>query len=154
MEGAMEHFPDRPLAPLRSSSAVVSWLLYALVATALLYALVVLAFVVAGRRGEALAVARFVPDCVVLFARLLRDERLPRRQKLIVAALLPYLALPFDLVPDFIPVAGQLDDAVLVAFVLRRVAKRNPGLVRQHWPGPPSSLALVLRLAGTSVKRE
>src|SRR5262249_2194169 len=105
---------------------------------------------VAGRRGHARAVARFVPDCVVLFARLLRDERLPRRHKVIVAALLPYLALPFDLVPDFIPVAGQLDDAVLVAFVLRRVGGANPDLLGERWPGPPTSLAFILRLSGRS----
>jgi uncharacterized membrane protein YkvA (DUF1232 family) len=89
-----------------------------------------------------------VPDCAVLFSRLLRDQRLPRRHKLLVAALIPYLALPFDLIPDFVPVAGQLDDAVLVAFVLRRIVRVNPDLIREHWPGPPSSLRLVLRLAG------
>jgi uncharacterized membrane protein YkvA (DUF1232 family) len=55
--------------------------------------------------------------------------------------------MPFDLVPDFIPVAGQVDDAVIVALVLRRVARKNPELIGEHWPGPSSSLALVLRLA-------
>jgi uncharacterized membrane protein YkvA (DUF1232 family) len=82
-----------------------------------------LAIVLAGRREDARALAGFVPDCVVLFTRLLRDKRLPRRHKLLVAALIPYLALPFDLIPDFVPVAGQLDDAVLVAFVLRRIVR-------------------------------
>jgi uncharacterized membrane protein YkvA (DUF1232 family) len=62
-------------------------------------------------------------------------------------ALIPYLALPFDLVPDFIPIAGQLDDAVIVAFMLRRVARGNPQLVRELWPGPEPSLRLLLRLA-------
>jgi uncharacterized membrane protein YkvA (DUF1232 family) len=116
-----------------------------------LYAAIVVAFVVAGRRESARAVAGFVPDCVVLFSRLLRDERLPRRHKLLVAALIPYLALPFDVIPDFIPVAGQLDDAVLVALVLRRVVRANPDLIREHWPGPPSSLDVVLRLAASKV---
>src|SRR5436190_22912810 len=124
------------------------WVLYSVCLALLLYAGVVAAFVLAGRREAARALAGFVPDCVVLFTRLLRDERLPRRHKLLVGALVPYLALPFDLVPDFIPVAGQLDDAVLVAFVLRRVARNNPDLVRELWPGPPPSLRLVLRLAG------
>lgn len=127
---------------------MAEWLLYAFGAMLLIYALVVLAFVVAGRREEARLVAGFVPDCVVLFSRLLRDRRLPNRQKVLVGALIPYLALPFDLVPDFIPVAGQLDDAVLVAFVLRRIVQSNPDLVRELWPGPPASLGLVLRLAG------
>jgi hypothetical protein len=55
---------------------------------------------------------------IVLVSRLLRDERVPRRRKLLLVALVGYLALPFDLVPDFIPVAGQLDDVLVVAFVL------------------------------------
>jgi uncharacterized membrane protein YkvA (DUF1232 family) len=124
------------------------WLLVAVGATLAAYALLVLAFVIAGKRQDARALAGFVPDCVVLFTRLMRDKRLPRRHKLLVAALIPYLAMPFDLIPDFIPVAGQLDDAILVAFVLRRVVRNDPNLVRQLWPGPPSSLAVILRLAG------
>jgi uncharacterized membrane protein YkvA (DUF1232 family) len=127
----------------------VTWLLYGLAAAAALYLLVVLAFVVAGRQTDARAVAGFVPDCVVLLTRLLRDPRVPRRSKVLVAALLPYLALPFDLIPDFIPVAGQLDDAILVAFVLRRVVRRtDPELLRELWPGPEAGLRLVLRLSG------
>src|SRR2546423_2634207 len=122
----------------------VSQLLYLLLGFIALYLLVVGAFMIAGRRGIARAIAGFVPDCVVLFTRLLRDERLPRRDKYLVAALVPYLAMPFDLIPDFIPIAGQLDDAVLVAFVLRRVARRNVSLIREHWPGPESSLNVVL----------
>jgi uncharacterized membrane protein YkvA (DUF1232 family) len=127
---------------------VTVWLLYALLGLAVLYALIVLAFFIAGRREGARAIGGFVPDCVVLFSRLIRDKRLPRRFKFLVGALIPYLAMPFDLIPDFIPVAGQLDDAVMVAFVLRRVARKNPELIREHWPGPPSSLALILRVAG------
>jgi uncharacterized membrane protein YkvA (DUF1232 family) len=87
-----------------------------------------------------------VPDCVVLFSRLLRDKRLPRHHKLLVGALIPYLAMPFDLVPDFIPVAGQLDDAVLVAFVLRRVAGKTRNSSVNS--GRDLNLALILRLAG------
>jgi uncharacterized membrane protein YkvA (DUF1232 family) len=125
-----------------------TWAWYAVALPLGLYLVVVVAFVVAGRWEAARALAGFVPDCVVLFSRLLRDRRLAKRHKLLVGALIPYLALPFDLIPDFVPVAGQLDDAVLVAFVLRRVARANPDLVREHWPGPRASLALVLRLAG------
>lgn len=124
------------------------WLLVAVGVTVAVYALVVLAFVVAGKRQDARTIAGFVPDCALLFTRLMRDKRLPRRHKLLVAALIPYLAMPFDLIPDFVPVAGQLDDAILVAFVLRRVVRNDPNLVKQLWPGPPSSLAVILRLAG------
>jgi uncharacterized membrane protein YkvA (DUF1232 family) len=84
----------------------------------------------------------------VLLARLLRDERVPRRQKVLIAAAVPYLALPFDVIPDFIPVLGQLDDAFVVAFALRRVVRRNPALVRELWPGRPEGLRLVLQLGG------
>jgi uncharacterized membrane protein YkvA (DUF1232 family) len=124
------------------------WLFISLGVALAVYGLVILAFVIAGRRQDARAIAGFIPDCVVLFGRLLREERIPRRQKVLVLALIPYLAMPFDLIPDFIPVAGQLDDAILVAFVLRRIVKKNPHLVEELWPGPPESLGLILRLAG------
>jgi uncharacterized membrane protein YkvA (DUF1232 family) len=115
----------------------------------LVYALFVVWLIVAGRKEEARAVAGLVPDFVVLFRRLLSDGRVPRRRKLVLAALIPYLVMPFDLVPDFIPVAGYLDDAVIVAFVLRYVLRGSgPELIKEHWPGPPTSLAFVLRLAG------
>jgi uncharacterized membrane protein YkvA (DUF1232 family) len=127
------------------------WLLVAAASAVAAYAAVVAALALAGRREAARALASFVPDCVVLVRRLMTDARVPRRSKLLLAALAAYLALPFDLVPDFIPVAGQLDDAVLVALVLRAVVRGGgPEIVREHWPGPDSSLALVLRLAAGS----
>jgi uncharacterized membrane protein YkvA (DUF1232 family) len=112
------------------------------------YVLFVAALIVAGRRESARAVAGFVPDCVVLFRRLLGDASVPRRKKLMLAAIVPYLTMPFDLVPDFVPVAGYLDDAVVVAFVLRHVLRGSgPELIERHWPGPRQSLRLILRLA-------
>jgi uncharacterized membrane protein YkvA (DUF1232 family) len=124
-------------------------ILFGLGAALLVYALFVVWLVVAGRKDKARAVAGLVPDFVVLFRRLLSDRRVSRRRKVVLAALIPYLAMPFDLVPDFIPVAGYLDDAVLVALVLRHVLRGSgPELIEEHWPGPRSSLALVLRLAG------
>ena len=100
------------------------------------------------RRARAAAVARFVPDCAILFARLLRDERVPRRRKLLLGAVAGYLALPFDVVPDVLPLVGQLDDLVVVAWALRSVVRTGgPDLVRELWPGPAVSLDFVLRLA-------
>jgi uncharacterized membrane protein YkvA (DUF1232 family) len=127
---------------------LLTWTLVAVGVFLLLYAAVVLALVIAGRRETARALAGFIPDCIVLCGRLLGDRRVPRRKKALIVALTGYLALPFDLVPDFIPVAGQLDDVVIVALVLRRLLRGGgEPLVREHWPGPENSLALVLRLA-------
>lgn len=103
---------------------------------------------VLGRGADARELAAFIPDCVVLFKRLLGDGRVPRRAKVALALLLLYLVTPFDLVPDFIPVAGQLDDAILVAAVLAYVA-RNTGrdLIEELWPGSERGLRVVLALA-------
>lgn len=123
------------------------WLLIAALAALVAYALSVLALVLASRRTDARALAGFIPDCIVLFKRLLADPRVPRRQKLLVGALTGYLAMPIDLVPDFIPVAGQLDDAIVVAFVLRHVLRTaGDSLLGEHWPGPQSSLDVIRRL--------
>jgi uncharacterized membrane protein YkvA (DUF1232 family) len=127
---------------------LLTWTLVAVGVFLLLYAAVVLALVIAGRRESARALAGFIPDCIVLCGRLLGDPRVPHRKKALLVALTGYLALPFDLVPDFIPVAGQLDDVVIVALVLRSLLRGGgEPLVREHWPGPENSLALVLRLA-------
>jgi uncharacterized membrane protein YkvA (DUF1232 family) len=128
--------------------SIWAWLLSGIGAFLVLYAALVLALVAAGRREDARALATFIPACVVLCGRLVRDPRVPRRQKLLLVALAGYLALPFDLVPDFIPVAGQLDDAIIVALMLRSLIRSGGGdLVRELWPGPEQSLELILRLA-------
>lgn len=92
-------------------------------------------------------IARFVPDCAVLFKRLLADARVSRPRKIVLAGVIGYLALPFDLIPDFIPVLGLLDDAVVVALGLRVVLRgAGPELVRELWPGTPESCETLLRL--------
>lgn len=121
----------------------------ALLATASLYVIFVVSLVALGRREHARALAGFVPDCLILFKRLLTDPRVSRPRRALVAATAFYLASPIDLVPDFIPVAGQLDDAVLVALTLRVVLRGGgPAAVEENWPGPPASLRLVLRMSG------
>ncbi|HEY1365609.1 MAG TPA: DUF1232 domain-containing protein [Gaiellaceae bacterium] len=103
----------------------------------------------AGRTTDARALAGFAADCVVLTGRLLRDARVPRRRKLLLAGLAAYLALPFDLIPDVIPGAGQLDDLVAIAVVLRGLVRGGgEQLIREHWPGPDASLKALLRIAG------
>jgi uncharacterized membrane protein YkvA (DUF1232 family) len=129
----------------------MSWQLWTLVllgALALAWGIVVVVLFFAAGRTQARALAGFVPDCVVLVGRLLRDPRVPRRRKLLLALTAGYLALPFDLVPDFIPLIGQLDDAIILAFVLRHLLRGNERAVRELWPGPEQSLDLLLRLIG------
>ena len=127
----------------------LAWLLLVAGCALLVYAALVVALIVAGRQGVARDVARFIPDCIMLVRGLLRDPRVPRRHKRLLGVLIGYLAFPFDLVPDFIPVAGHLDDAVVVVLALRVVLRGSGSeLVREHWRGPDSSLALVLRFAG------
>jgi uncharacterized membrane protein YkvA (DUF1232 family) len=118
------------------------------------YLVLVLALLGSGRRSQARALAGFVPDCAVLFTRLARDRELPRSQRVLIVLLAAYLASPIDLVPDFVPGLGYLDDALLVALSLRwilRTSGREP--IERHWPGPQSSLQLVLRVAGSSVRK-
>ena len=124
------------------------WTLVGLAATAVVWVACVAALWAVGRRSDATALARFIPDCAVLVKRLLGDERVPRSRKLILIPLAAYLALPIDLVPDFVPVAGQLDDAIVVGLALRTVLRGGDRtLLRAHWPGPPESLAVVERFA-------
>ena len=130
--------------------SVWQWLGVALGATIALWSLHVVALLALGRRRDARDVARFIPDCIVLFKRLLQDPRVPRRAKLAVALLIPYLAMPFDLIPDFIPIAGQLDDAILVAAVVAYVTRRaGRELVEELWPGSKRGLQVVLALTNS-----
>jgi uncharacterized membrane protein YkvA (DUF1232 family) len=92
---------------------------------------------------------RLLPDLMRLLRRLAGDRTLPAGVRVRLWLLLVYLALPFDLVPDFIPVIGYADDAVVVALALRSVTRRaGPAALDRHWPGSPDGLTAVRRLAG------
>jgi DtxR family transcriptional regulator, Mn-dependent transcriptional regulator len=118
-----------------------AWVALAL-ATA--YAAVVATLCVVGRRQAARDLARLIPDSFILVRRLARDRRVPRRWRWALGALLVYLALPFDLVPDFVPIAGQLDDALFAVVVLRGVLRAaGPAVVAEHWLGSQSALAIL-----------
>jgi uncharacterized membrane protein YkvA (DUF1232 family) len=92
---------------------------------------------------------RLLPDLVRLLRRLAADPNLPRGVRVRLALLLGYLVLPIDLVPDFVPVVGYADDAVVVALALRSVVRAaGPAALDKHWPGTPDGLTAVRRLAG------
>ncbi|MGH3985547.1 MAG: YkvA family protein [Pseudonocardiaceae bacterium] len=91
---------------------------------------------------------RLLPDVIRLLRRLATDPNLPRGVRIRLWLLLGYLALPIDIVPDFIPVLGYADDAIIVALVLRSVVRRaGPAALTRHWPGTAEGLAAVHRLA-------
>jgi uncharacterized membrane protein YkvA (DUF1232 family) len=126
-------------------------LVIALVAALVLVwlALIVGLIVVRPRRGLLREALRLLPDVLRLIRRLAADKTLPRGVRIQLSLLLAYLAIPIDLIPDFIPVLGYADDAIIVTAVLRSVVRRA-GLdaVRAHWPGTDDGFAAVARLTG------
>jgi uncharacterized membrane protein YkvA (DUF1232 family) len=129
----------------------MDWLLLVLAVLAVVYGALVAAIAIGSRQWDVRMIARLVPYCAILFKRLLGDSRVPTRWKVASAFALVYLAFPFDLVPDFIPVLGQLDDAVVVALVLRGLLRSaGPRLMREHWPGPTALLVPLERFAGAA----
>ena len=126
----------------------MSWIVLSVAVLVAVYAALIAALVAGTRQWDIRVIARLVPYCAILFKRLLADPRVARRWKIWSALALVYLAVPFDLVPDFIPIAGQLDDAILVALVLRGLLRSaGPQLLREHWPGPAALLVPLERLA-------
>lgn len=128
------------------------WDLLIGVAAALLLTWVVLlvALVVVRPRGGLLREAlRLLPDVLRLVRRLAADRSLPRGVRVRLWLLMVYLAVPIDLIPDFIPVLGYADDAIVVTAVLRSVVRRaGIDAVRAHWPGTDDGFAAVVRLTG------
>ncbi|MEV4551502.1 YkvA family protein [Nonomuraea wenchangensis] len=101
-------------------------------------------------RGNLLREAlRLLPDVLRLVRRLAADRDLPRGVRVRLVLLLAYLAMPLDLVPDFIPVLGYADDAIIITAVLRSVVRRaGVHAVRRHWPGTDDGFAALTRLTG------
>jgi uncharacterized membrane protein YkvA (DUF1232 family) len=106
----------------------------------------VIVLVALGRRSQARELAKLIPNLLVLFRGLLRDPRVPRSSKLWVAFAVVWIASPIDLIPEFIPIVGSLDDAVVAALALRFVLATTDGaIVREHWRGDPATLERLLR---------
>ena len=104
---------------------------------------------VMGRGVAARALARLVPDLVALFRGLMRDPAVPLGSKILLVAAVAWHVSPIDLIPEFIPVVGPLDDAVVAALVLRHLVRRaGVDVVRRHWRGDERTLLVLLRVAG------
>lgn len=113
--------------------------------------LAVLAWAARGKHGRItlLDALRLGPDIVRLTRRLAADPTVSRSVRIWLGVLLGYLLCPIDLVPDFIPVIGYADDAIVVAVILRYVTRRaGPAALERHWPGTPQGLDALRSLAG------
>ena len=89
--------------------------------------------------------AAFLPDCVTMVRRLRRDPRVPRRARVAIVIAGLWVVSPIDLIPEFLPVIGPLDDVVVVAFALRYAARQVPReVLLEAWPGEPRLLERLL----------
>lgn len=128
------------------------WNLFLGIAAGLLLAWVTLLVALVSvrpRSGLLTEALRLLPDLLRLLPRLAADRSLPRGVRVRLALLLAYLAFPINLVPDFIPVVGYADDAIIVAAVLRSVVRRaGVRAIQHHWPGTQDGFAALCRLTG------
>jgi uncharacterized membrane protein YkvA (DUF1232 family) len=120
------------------AALVIAWLV-----------LVIALLIIRPRRGSLRQALRLLPDGLRLVRRMADDNTLSRGIRIRLGLLLIYLALPFDLIPDVIPVLGYADDAIIVIAVLRSVVRRaGIDAVRAHWPGTDDGFAVLARLTG------
>ena len=128
---------------------MIRGLVIALIVTAVVWLGAVAALALAGKRTAAKELAAFLPNLLLLFRGLVRDPRCPRRSKALLIFAAVWIASPIDLIPEFIPLLGPLDDAVVAALVLRHVLKKaGPEVVRDHWRGDPETIVRLLRASG------
>jgi uncharacterized membrane protein YkvA (DUF1232 family) len=100
--------------------------------------------------GPLRELARFIPACVTAIGRLRKDPRVPRRAKVAIVVAALWLASPIDLLPEFLPVIGPLDDVVVVALALRYAGRQVPRQVLlEAWPGDTRLLERLLGPART-----
>jgi uncharacterized membrane protein YkvA (DUF1232 family) len=126
----------------------VSWWWWLVISGALLVAMWGTLFVLAKRLppGNLKDLATVIPACVTTARRLRKDDRVPRRVKIVVLIALLWTLSPIDLIPEFVPIIGPLDDIVVIALALRYAARRIPiEALNEAWPGEPRLLA---RLTG------
>ena len=116
-----------------------------------LWLLAAVVLLVIGRKTTSRELVTFLPNLIRLFRGLLGDERVPRSSKVLLLLGAFWLASPIDLIPEFLPGVGALDDAVVAGLVLRHLVKRaGPDVVKDHWRGDPKTIGLMLRAARVS----
>jgi uncharacterized membrane protein YkvA (DUF1232 family) len=129
-----------------------AWLWAAVVAAGL-YAAAIAVLYVMGKRTAARELAILIPNLLVLFKGLMGDRRVPRGSKVLLVLGAVWLASPIDLIPEFIPLLGPLDDAVVAALILRHVLRTaGPDVVAEHWRGDAATLARILRASGPAME--
>jgi uncharacterized membrane protein YkvA (DUF1232 family) len=126
----------------------VRWILIGGIAVVSIWLLAVLVLLWLGRRTLARELLTLLPNLLRLFRGLLGDPRVPRSSKALLLVGGLWLASPIDLIPEFLPGIGGIDDAVVAALVLRHLVRRaGPEVVREHWHGDPRTIGLVLKVA-------
>lgn len=124
------------------------WLQTLLIAAAVMVSCWLLLIVLARRLPPGLAkdLASLLPDCLTTVRRLRKDPRVPRRVKIAVVFAAAWVLSPIDIIPEFLPVIGPLDDVIVVALVLRYALRHTPAdAVRDAWPGNPELLSWLTR---------
>ncbi|TMK50476.1 MAG: DUF1232 domain-containing protein [Actinobacteria bacterium] len=122
-------------------------LIIALAIAAAVWMIAIIALVIAGRRTHAKELALLIPNLLSLLRGLIHDPRVGRFDKFLLVVAVAWVASPIDLIPEFIPVFGPLDDVVVVALILRRLVRHaGPELVSDHWRGDPDLMRKILKL--------
>ena len=123
-------------------------LVIALLILGAIYLVLVAALILSGRKVAARELATLLPNLILLFMDLARDPNVPRRAKVVLALAAVWLVSPIDLLPEFLPVVGPLDDAVVAALALRYLVRRaGAEVVRDHWRGERATLDVILHAA-------
>lgn len=125
------------------------WLVIGVLAMIAMWLIAVLVLIWMGRKTIAKELVALLPNLLRLFRGLIGDPRVPRGSKALLVVGAVWLASPIDLIPEFVPVVGPIDDAVVASLVLRHLVKRaGPDVVREHWQGDSRTIGLILRAAG------
>ena len=130
---------------------MIRGLLIALAIAVAVWLIALLILVIVGRKRQARELVAAIPNLIVLFRGLLRDPRVPRGSKVWVLAAVIWIASPIDLVPEFIPVLGPVDDLIVAALVLRHGLRRTcRNVLADHWRGDPAILDRIVGSRRTS----